>query len=253
LYQPDLSLTLALCETCSQVDLDDLVSLLLRIFEARNQTLKLLKAALDREVSRTESTANLFRRNSVTSKLVMAYSKMHGTDYLRQVLDPIWTEVVSANRNYEVDPSRLTQSDNLQANVANLEWLASKFLDAILQSTEIVPDALRRISSFLVTSVRSHFPEANLDIAVGAFIFLRFFCPAMVMPELFFKIEVKQRELRRGMVLVTKVIQNLANNVVFGGKEAYMKDFNRFLETNKSRFMEFLQFFRVRSYFFYLQ
>lgn len=73
------------------------------------------------------------------------------------------------------------------------------------------------------------FPEAKFT-AVGAFIFLRFFCPAIVAPDVEGLISAApSKEMRRGLLLIAKVIQNLANNVLFGAKEPYMFPLNDFL------------------------
>lgn len=76
------------------------------------------------------------------------------------------------------------------------------------------------------------FPDAKYT-AVGAFIFLRFFCPAIVAPEAEGLLDTApSKELRRGLLLIAKVIQNLANNVLFGAKEPYMYPLNKFLTQN---------------------
>lgn len=40
------------------------------------------------------------------------------------------------------------------------------------------------------------------------------------------------KEMRRGLLLIAKIIQNLANNVLFGTKEPYMFPLNSFLVQN---------------------
>lgn len=73
------------------------------------------------------------------------------------------------------------------------------------------------------------FPEAKFT-AVGAFIFLRFFCPAIVAPDVEGLVSTPpSREMRRGLLLIAKVVQNLANNVLFGAKEPFMFPLNDFL------------------------
>lgn len=73
------------------------------------------------------------------------------------------------------------------------------------------------------------FPDAKYT-AVGAFIFLRFFCPAIVAPEVEGLVVVApSKEIRRSLLLIAKIVQNLANNVLFGAKEPYMFPLNRFL------------------------
>lgn len=54
--------------------------------------------------------------------------------------------------------------------------------------------------------------------------------------------------IRRGLLHITKIIQNLANNVRFG-KEAHMMCFNDFLSTNIVRVMRFLTEVNVRTIF----
>jgi neurofibromin 1 len=91
--------------------------------------------------------------------------------------------------------------------------------------------------------VRERFPEAKYT-AVGGFIFLRFFCPAIVSPEAEGLVKLSHpqpREFRRGQLIVTKVIQNLANNVLFGAKETYMIILNDFLTSNIYKVTNFLR------------
>lgn len=85
------------------------------------------------------------------------------------------------------------------------------------------------------------FQEAKYT-AVGAFIFLRFFCPAIVAPEVEGLVTTTpSKEMRRGLLLIAKVIQNLANNVLFGAKEPYMFSLNDFLTQNIYKVTTFLR------------
>lgn len=77
---------------------------------------------------------------------------------------------------------------------------------------------------------------------MGAFIFLRFFCPAIVAPEVEGLVSSPPpKEMRRGLLLIAKVIQNLANNVLFGAKEPYMYPLNDFLAGNIYKVTTFLR------------
>ena len=61
-----------------------------------------------------------------------------------------------------------------------------------------------------------------------------FISPAVVAPETV-DVELPKDDegaiMRRGLKVVAKIIQNLANNIFFG-KEAYMIDLNVFLQNN---------------------
>ena len=52
--------------------------------------------------------------------------------------------------------------------------------------------------------------------------------------------------LRRGLMVIAKIIQNLANNIFFG-KEAHMTILNKFLEGNIANVTRFLSEMHVRS------
>ncbi len=90
------------------------------------------------------------------------------------------------------------------------------------------------------------FPEAKYT-AVGAFVFLRFFCPAIVAPEVEGLVATPpSKEMRRGLLLIAKVTQNLANNVLFGAKEPYMFPLNDFLTQHIYDVTTFLREISVR-------
>lgn len=57
------------------------------------------------------------------------------------------------------------------------------------------------------------------------------------------------KEMRRGLLLIAKVVQNLANNVLFGAKEPYMFPLNDFLTQNIYRVTTFLREISVSPYF----
>lgn len=91
------------------------------------------------------------------------------------------------------------------------------------------------------SAVVERFPDAKYT-AVGAFIFLRFFCPAIVAPEVEGLVSAPpSKEMRRGLLLIAKVIQNLANNVLFGAKEPYMFPLIDFLTNNIYKVTTFLR------------
>ena len=70
----------------------------------------------------------------------------------------------------------------------------------------------------------------------------RFISPAVVQPEIV-DIEVPKNEntgsVRRGLMVVARIIQNLANNLFFG-KQPHMVALNKFLESNITNVTRFL-------------
>lgn len=66
----------------------------------------------------------------------------------------------------------------------------------------------------------------------------------MVAPETV-DIELPHESLRRGLMVIAKIIQNLANNIFFG-KEAHMIGLNTFLQAHITDVTRFLSDINVR-------
>lgn len=66
-------------------------------------------------------------------------------------------------------------------------------------------------------------------------------------------VEAPSKDMRRGLLLIAKIIQNLANNVLFGAKEPYMFPLNRFLAQNIWRVTTFLREISVSPKFRYIR
>ncbi|KAI9843719.1 MAG: Ras GTPase activating protein ira2 [Thelocarpon superellum] len=243
LFLNDLGLCVALCEACPSSEVDEITYSLLNVFESRGRGLVLLKALIEHEVAITENETELLRRNSVTTKMLSAYGRWKGAKYLRVTLQQLIRRLLQAANelDLELDPVKVATTEQLQRNAVQLCYVSKIFIDEILKSTERVPVIFRRICNLITTAVAARFPEA-IYTAVGAFVFLRFFCPAIVAPESEGLVStVPTKEMRRGLLLIAKVVQNLANNVPFGVKEAYMFPLNDFLSQHIIRVTAFLR------------
>ena len=115
----------------------------------------------------------------------------------------------------------------------------------IATTTTLMSSMFRALCHQIWEIVEDRFPEARHS-AIGSFIFLRFFCPAIVSPEgIDLDSPSESREIRRALLLITKVIQNLANNVKF--KEPHMQILNSFLAENIKQVTRFLSDIAVSS------
>ncbi|TGZ81752.1 hypothetical protein EX30DRAFT_254963 [Ascodesmis nigricans] len=240
----DRKFALALCEHCPSSEVDELTTALLNIFESRGVGLVLLRDLIQQEVDRTDNEADLLRRNCVATKMLSVYAKWKGSDYLHTVLHDILERLVTSSNDLdlEMDPKRGGLSDEeLERNGQELRHCAKVFIDEITSSADIVPETFKSICHCIATCVTAKFPEAKYT-AVGAFIFLRFFCPAIVSPDTEGLISSPlTKEMRRGLMLIAKIIQGLANNVLFVAKESYMIPLNDFLTGNICQVIQFLR------------
>ena len=97
----------------------------------------------------------------------------------------------------------------------------------------------RRICNCLLVLVKEKFEDENQYHGIGGFIFLRFICPAIVAPDAFSIIKTKLTSgVRRTFVLISKVLQNLANGIKHA-KEEYMTPTDVFIEDNYQKIQDF--------------
>ncbi|EMD40361.1 hypothetical protein CERSUDRAFT_148314 [Gelatoporia subvermispora B] len=236
---PDLILALTVCEICPASEVDNMIAVLLNIFDTRSSLMCLLKMMIDLEVSRTDVDTHLFRSNSTCTRFLSAFARIYGYNYLRSLIIPLvdTMSTLPEGRRYDLDPSKISEVE-LQQNKENVQLVASSFIQLITGSVPIFPPMFRELCAHIAKVVNQVWPEAKFT-ALGAFIFLRFISPAVVSPETI-DIEVpKDPTLRRGLMLIAKIVQNLANNIFFG-KEPHMVVLNDFLKENIVRVTRFL-------------
>jgi len=140
---------------------------------------------------------------------------------------------------FEVDPTKLAAGSDEETNSYMLSQRARQLLLCILNSTQYMPPELRYVAYSFAHDVHERFPGAE-HIAISGTFFLRFICPALVAPHSYALLMTPDRkkpivpsdQLQRQLVLLGKVLQNLANGVLFGKKEPFMVRMNQFITKN---------------------
>jgi len=135
------------------------------------------------------------------------------------------------NVQVEVDPTK-ADADDIDVNTYSLLLYCQKVLVAILKSGYYFPEDLRKFFFMLYEEVDPIFP-GYANIAIGGFVFLRFLCSAITVPDTYgLTPKPPSQAARRNLILVAKVLQNVANEVTFGKKEEYMVKMNDFITVN---------------------
>lgn len=132
--------------------------------------------------------------------------------------------------SYEIDSARLDEDDDIDMNQKNLLRLTNEILNSVLRSAPDFPPQLNLMCICLRDVLDKKYPNTDASLkAVGTVIFLRFINPAIVSP---YEAGVTDKQLKpktmRGLMLVSKILQNIANNVEFS-KEEHMLPFNDFV------------------------
>jgi len=151
-------------------------------------------------------------------------------------------EILNNNNNnqqsYEIDPSKFA-GENVEQNLARLMEISQKIIDVILKSANEFPMQLRILSAHLGNEVTKKFPNSRHS-AVGGFLFLRFICPSILSPYQNGLLDNAILDASRSVVLITKLMQGVANGIEFNGvKEAYMMNSNTFITNNLERVRSF--------------
>ena len=140
---------------------------------------------------------------------------------------------------FEVDPTKLAAGADEETQSYMLAQRARQLVVCIVQSTPHLPAELRFVAHRLAQEVGARFPGCE-RIAIGGTFFLRFICPALLAPHCYALLMTPDRRrpvvpgdhLQRQLVLLGKVLQNLANGVLFGKKEPFMVRMNQFITRN---------------------
>lgn len=111
----------------------------------------------------------------------------------------------------------------------------------------LVRSDLRQIFNHIQTVVVEKYGQGEDQkntrwTCVSAFIFLRFFVPAVLNPKLFFIVSnPPDPKAQRTLTLVAKTLQGLANFSSFGQKEPWMLPMNAFVRENHAALIDFLE------------
>ncbi|KAI9755287.1 MAG: Chitin synthase, class 1 [Chaenotheca gracillima] len=185
----------------------------------------------------------LFRGNNLLTKSLDLHLQRVGKEYLEETLAEIIKEVNENDYDCEVDPNRIVHAHDLKRNWRNLTRLFAKFWSAIRESAQRCPMELRIILRHVQACAEDRFELLRTVkySSVSGFLFLRFFCPAVLNPRLFglLKDNPKPRA-QRALTLIAKSLQGLGNMSSFGVKESWMEPMNQSLSAHRQEFKDFI-------------
>ena len=130
----------------------------------------------------------LFRGNSLLTKALDAHMKRLGREYLEETLGEQLREIADEDTYCEVDPLRMEPGENLMKNWKILMGIVKGIWGGIYNSHEKCPMELRKILRHIRVCVEDRYGELLKTVcysSVCGFLFLRFFCPAILNPKLF--------------------------------------------------------------------
>lgn len=151
-------------------------------------------------------------------------------------------DIIKDEKNLEIDPNKISDEnpDSIgENNAKELCILLEKLMNMIYDSKNLFPPIL--VKFFSHTKKQAQKFEKMSILCVGAVFFLRLLCPVFVSPESFGICESKPKpNPARTLILLTKCLQNIANQVSESKKEPFMKHFKSLVETHIPKTNQFL-------------
>lgn len=130
----------------------------------------------------------LFRGNTLLTKALDLHMKRLGKEYLEQTLAGKLKEIADRDADCEVDPNRQPNQHELDRNWRRLIGFTEELWKGICTTVSNCPAELRVIFKHIRSCAEDRYGDFLRSVrysSVSGFLFLRFFCPAILNPKLF--------------------------------------------------------------------
>ncbi|CAM9023180.1 unnamed protein product [Wickerhamomyces anomalus] len=234
--------------------------ILLDIFQALQKENEWFNALVDEEVNKTTLTKTkmnettnlyntLFRGNSVLTKSLEIYNLRVGQEYLEKVVGKVITKIIANKQSTEIDPMRVYEDDEalkndmLQHNMELLLQYVEELWSRVYNTSNDLPQQIKQQLILLRKKIEMYTNDTKITLnCITGFLFLRFFCPVILNPKLFFLTKDHQTgEIKRTLTLISKILLTFSNRVLFGAKEPYMMKLNElFIKKHEDELMDYL-------------
>ncbi|KAJ5073221.1 ras gtpase-activating protein [Anaeramoeba ignava] len=226
---------------------EDIAENLIKVFRSQHLLLELLKFSILNEISETDFSANLFRRNTLATKLLTSFGKMYGKNYIAMILAFPLSQLIQEQKSLEIDPNKIEEVSEIETNQENLKSQVRYLLEYIITKPDLCPKSLQEICHFLRARVSQKFPEMGTR-TVGGFIFLRLLCPSLTNPkELGITEANMDSNYQRNLIQLSKVVQAISNNTLYG-EQSYMSVLNPLIRELMEQTNKFLLNISERSF-----
>eukprot|EP01117_Protostelium_nocturnum_P003183 TRINITY_DN1411_c0_g1_i3.p1 TRINITY_DN1411_c0_g1~~TRINITY_DN1411_c0_g1_i3.p1 ORF type:complete len:924 (-),score=229.21 TRINITY_DN1411_c0_g1_i3:97-2574(-) len=219
----------------------------------------LLQRYLRIEVDKTKQETTLFRTTSNSTQMYTVYAKVLGLEFLWNTLASPIHQIIrageqemlrsEANGNSSVNRHQNTNltsfigleidSDSheedpefMEANMYQLLSILSKIFARIRKNIPFLSPWIRLAIRDTRAYVSKRFPSSDSKV-VGSFLFLRYIVPAITSPQLYgITHNPPNAHAQRILILVSRVMQNLANETLPSTKTEALQKMDQFVADN---------------------
>ena len=194
--------------------------------------------------SATAEAHLLFRGNTLLTKALDFHMQRVGCTYLEDTIGPPLRQIANEDIDSEVDPAKASAGHDITKAWKRLLYITETLWDRIRDSARRCPSELRTIFRHIRACANDRYGDFMRMVtysSVSGFLFLRFFCAAVLNPYLFGLLDVVPlKRAQRTFTIVAKSLNGLASMSTFGDKEPWMTPMNSFLNRNRQAFKAFI-------------
>ncbi|QID87911.1 Ras GTPase activating protein ira2 [Saccharomyces pastorianus] len=223
---------------CPASDIDAYAAGLINAFETRNATHIAVSQLIENEIEKSSRPTDILRRNSCATRSLSMLARSKGSEYLIRTLQPLLKKIIDNKVFFEIEKLKPEDADAEKQVQLFIKYM-NELLEAISNSVSYFPPPLFYICQNIFKVARVKFPDHAL-IAAGSFVFLRFFCPALVSPDSENIIDISHPSEKRTFISLAKVIQNIANGSENFSRWPVLSTQNDFLKECSDRIFKFL-------------
>eukprot|EP01130_Rhizamoeba_saxonica_P015853 TRINITY_DN7193_c0_g1_i1.p1 TRINITY_DN7193_c0_g1~~TRINITY_DN7193_c0_g1_i1.p1 ORF type:complete len:1667 (+),score=361.12 TRINITY_DN7193_c0_g1_i1:509-5509(+) len=264
LFNPDSVIFNAFVSVLTSGDMDRASKNLIYLLESYQCTMPFLIKVIAGEIDYCEHPNTIFRGNSLASKMFKTYSRLHGLEYLFHKLAFHITELEMytikkmhineqgegrlnplLNREFEVDENKLDADSfkDLKSNYYALQKECYSIFSKVVNNEQDVPQSFKMVFTQVNNMMLDKFEEIDeksVYYAVGGLFFLRFVIPSIVAPHYYGLLQDPPSDpTQRQLILISKILQSIANMALPGKKETYLEFMTHFIEENIPKVEDF--------------
>uniref|UniRef100_A0A8C9U822 RAS p21 protein activator 2 n=1 Tax=Scleropages formosus TaxID=113540 RepID=A0A8C9U822_SCLFO len=131
---------------------------MVRLLLHHNCLVPFVSAVAAMELDHTQEANTIFRGNSLATRCIDDMMKIVGRSYLTITLKPVLDEICESNKSCEIDPMKLKEGDNVEANKENLQLYVQKVFSSITQSSASCPPVMCDVFRSLRQMASRRFP-----------------------------------------------------------------------------------------------
>eukprot|EP00768_Dysnectes_brevis_P003980 gnl/Dysnectes_brevis/2820_a3440_1513.p1 GENE.gnl/Dysnectes_brevis/2820_a3440_1513~~gnl/Dysnectes_brevis/2820_a3440_1513.p1 ORF type:complete len:600 (+),score=101.41 gnl/Dysnectes_brevis/2820_a3440_1513:51-1850(+) len=223
--------------------------MLLELTNSVSAQFNLLKELITAEFDYAAKDHTTFMRersrlpNRITGDFVLAQTR----PFLVYILSDFVTDIISKRRmSLEIDPERVRRSDDPVKNSEKLIEYLTQLLDLLFSDSTVaaMPPGLRALLSEIMTQAEARGLGDKATMLAGNLLVLRLIAPALSIPDYYGvspSDKVVSDRARRNLILLTKLLQLIANESVPDTKEPFLLPFAPLIEASIPRCKEWVK------------